>query len=587
MFAEKKRTDYRIVISAENNTATQYAAAELAKYLWKITGATFSVVTDETAAQEKEIVLGKTNRQGPCACELKNDGYILKTVGEKLFIAGSNDRGNLYGVYGLLEKYFGVRFLDHETEIVPAQEKVALPGLDETVVSPLEYRETYWYEPETYPEFAYKRGFNASLKSEIPEYLGGSIKALSLCHTFFSFLSPDDCFDEHPEYFSMVNGQRIRFESQLCLTNPDVKRIVKENLRKTILDHPECRIFSVSQMDWYNPCQCPECAKVDGEEGSHMGTVLRFVNECADSVAEEFPNVLIETLAYQYTRTPPKITVPRPNVLICLCTIECCFTHPMRGCHVPVRPFKYLVDYDHPIQDDMVAWGKICKRLLIWDYTTNYRFYLAPMVNLHVLQDNMKFFLENGTTCLFEQGNAQAKSGEFGELRAYLISKLMWEPDGNVSQWMDEFLAGYYGGKAAKPIRAYIDYLADHVTRHQVHAGIYESPMDVIPNNMIPQMDAFWDEAEAVTTDPKQMAHVRRSRLQVKYVKQHRRRAGDANFKEEGEKLIAEIRRADLEYIQESAPREMSFAQIRTGFEPDSWASFWKPMPVSKEPEVF
>ena len=572
--------DYRIVIPAGAVAGTRYAADELAKYIKAIGNLDLPVVEDTTAAQKQEIVIGETNREGtPCACNLKNDGYILKTCscGECLFIRGENERGNVYGVYGLLEKYLGCRFYTSEVEKVPTMATIELPCLDESHVPPLEYRLTSWEAISKHAAFSFKRGMNSNAGTPVTPILSHS-----LCHTVFSFVSPDEFFDTHPEYFSMVNGVRIKSETQLCLTNPEVLEITKKRLRQTIVDHPECSIFSVSQMDWYNPCQCPECTKIDAEEGSHMGTMLRFVNDCADSIAEEFPNVSIETLAYQYTRTPPKITVPRPNVLICLCTIECCFTHPMRECRVPVRPFKNLVDYDHPIQDDLIGWGKICKRLLVWDYTTNYRFYLAPMINLHVLQDNTKFFLENGVTALFEQGNGQSISGEFGELRAYLISKLMWEPDGDVSAWMNDFLEGYYGA-GSKAIRGYIDMLVDHVTRHQVHAGIYESPMDVISDNMLPALTAFWDEAaEATKNDPVAADHVDRSRLQLEFVKHHRRRTNEHDFKEQAEALIAKIQKHKITYVQEifseSAPAmERSLAQIRKGDLPDSWGVFWQP----------
>ena len=572
---------YRIVVGAEADAGTHYAAGELAKYLEKIGGVQTPVVDDSCAPQDQEIVIGKTNREGaPCGANLKNDGYILKTVGERLFILGQNDRGNLYGVYGLLENKLGCRFFTASLERVPAKETVTLEELDETVIPPLEYRLTSWNEVSHNPVYAYKRGTNNLPGTPVTPMLNHS-----LCHTMFSYLSPDEYFDTHPEYFSMVNGVRIREETQLCLTNPEVKEIVKRNLRKTILEHPECTIFSVSQMDWYNPCQCPECARVDAEEGSHMGTMLRFVNECADFVAEEFPHVIIETLAYQYTRQAPKITKPRPNVCICLCTIECCFTHPMRQCHEAVRPFKYITDPDHPIQQDLVDWGKICKRLLVWDYTTNYRFYLAPMINLHVIQDNVKFFIENGVSQLFEQGNGQSISGEFGELRAYLLTKLMWEPDGDLSAWMDEFLDAYYGA-GGRAIRAYIDLLADHVTRHHVHAGIYESPMDVIPNTLLPRMTELWDEAARLTQDdPEASAHVDRSRLQLEFVKHHRRRPHEVDFAEKAEELIESIKRNKVTYVQEifesNQPQpealERSFTQIRKGNLPDTWPVFWQP----------
>ena len=573
--AVKITQEYRIVVSKDVDAGTKYAAEELAKYLKAVGSVELPVVCDCTESAEKEIVVGCSNRCGtPSGVNLKNDGYVLRTVGDKLFIRGMNDRGNLYGVYGFLENVLGCRFFTEVVEKIPAMDVIEIPELDETVMPAFEFRNTTWHEISRKPFFSYKRGFNSIAGTPVTPML-----AHSLCHTMFNYLSPDDYFDEHPEYFSMVEGRRIREMTQLCLTNPEVLEIVKKNLRKTILEHPECTIFSVSQMDWYNPCQCPECRRVDEEEGNHMGTMIRFVNACADSVAEEFPDVIIETLAYQYTRQAPK-TRPRPNVCVCLCTIECCFTHPMRDDNHIAVPFRHLTTPGVTVQQDLRDWGKICKRMMIWDYTTNYRFYQAPNMNLHVLQDNMKFFLENGVTSLFEQGTGETISGEFGELRVYLISKLMWNVDGDVSAWMDEFLENYYGRKAAKPIRAYIDYLTDYVTRYEVHAGIYENPQDVFPNALIPAMDAFWDAAEAAAEDEDQLNRIQRSRMQVRFLKLQRKAHVDVDYQQQAEAYIADIKRFGIARIQEGKPLEKSFDQIRTGFLPGSTRAFWEPEPA-------
>lgn len=570
--SENGRSDYTIVVSRNASPGTRYAAEEMAKYLEAVGGALLPVVTDDAPPAEREIVLGRTDRAGsPSAEGLKNDGYVLRTAGKKLFLTGENERGDVYAVYGLLERKLGCRFYTASVEKIPKKDPLELPPVDETVIPPFSYRSTNWNEIAENPAFALKRGMSNVRGTPVTPVLPHS-----LCHTLFSFVSPEEYFDTHPEYFSMVEGRRIRERTQLCLTNPDVLKITVGKLKDTIRKNPDCRFFSVSQMDWYNPCECPACRKIDEEEGSHMGTMLRFVNACADAVAGEFPDVLIETLAYQYTRKPPKITRPAKNVCICLCSIECCFTHPMRSCRMPARPFRHLVDWDHPFQEDLAGWGKISESLLVWDYTTNFRFYLAPNVNLHVLQDNVRYFLENGVTCLFEQGNSQARSGEFGELRAYLLTKLMWEPEGDVGLWMNDFLEGVYGA-GWKAVRRYIDLLADHVTRHGVHAGIYDNPMDVIPDNMLPELTACFDEAARLTAGSPAAERVDRSRLQLEFVKHQRRLPSSDDFAEQAEALIAKIQEHGIAYIQESRDLETSFSQIRKGDLPDSWEVFWKP----------
>ncbi|MBO4355297.1 MAG: DUF4838 domain-containing protein, partial [Clostridia bacterium] len=380
IIAESGKSDYRIVIPSNASDGTRYAAEELAKYLKEICSAELPIVEDNVKPQAKEIVIGRADREGvPSGNNLKNDGYVIRTSGEKLFLTGQNERGNAYAVYGFLEKKLGCRFFTSKIEKIPCCDKIEIPETDEKVIPPFEYRITDWKEIAANPVFALKRGMSNPVGTPVKPMLHHS-----LCHTLFSFVSPNEFFDTHPEYFSMVNGKRIKDETQLCLTNPDVLRITIERLKETIRSHPECKIFSVSQMDYYNPRQCPECKRIDEEEGSHAGTVIRFVNACADAVKDEFPDVYVETLAYIYTRRPPKITKPAKNVIVCLYSIECCFTHPIRECCVPGVPFKHTVDYDHPFRDDLIGWGKICDNLLVWDYTTNFRFYLTPNINLHV-----------------------------------------------------------------------------------------------------------------------------------------------------------------------------------------------------------
>ena len=141
----------------------------------------------------------------------------------------------------------------------------------------------------------------------------------------FDMLVPPSLFESHPEYFPLIAGQRRRGYVQRCLSNPDVLRIATQQVQRWIQEHPEANIISVSQNDTFNNCQCPQCKALDDSEGSPAGSLLRFVNAIADAVAKEHPNVRIDTLAYQYTRKPPNTLRPHKNVIIRLCSIECCF----------------------------------------------------------------------------------------------------------------------------------------------------------------------------------------------------------------------------------------------------------------------
>ena len=67
-----------------------------------------------------------------------------------------------------------------------------------------------------------------------------------------------------------------------------------------------------------------------------------------------------DTLAYQYTRSAPKVR-PRHNVCVRLCSIECCFAHAFEECSRE-RNMAFVKD----IRD----WHGTGAQLYIWYYTT-------------------------------------------------------------------------------------------------------------------------------------------------------------------------------------------------------------------------
>ena len=239
---------------------------------------------------------------------------------------------------------------------------------------------------------------------------------------------------------------------------------------------------------------------------------MRFVNAVAEDLEADYPNLTVDTLAYKYTRKAPTKTVPRDNVCIRLCSIECHFNHPLttESCEI-CSAFRY----------DLIEWGKICDNIYIWDYNTDFSYYLSFFPNLHVLRDNMQLFADNNVKGVFCHGNMEGPSGEFGELRAYLLTKLMMYPYMTEEEYyahMDEFLAAYYGA-GWKSIRAYIDQLCalallgeGHTIYHQPFASVNENIYRVVEYSI----DKWWADALAKAGD--QLEYVERSYLHVRYM---------------------------------------------------------------------
>ncbi|MBQ6247096.1 MAG: DUF4838 domain-containing protein, partial [Kiritimatiellae bacterium] len=452
------------------------------------------------------------------------DAFRIHVSGNRLFISGGGDSGVLYGVYELLERFAGCRWYASWHSVVPRRDRIEVPDdIDETHVPAFAMREPFWFDVRMHPEFA------ARLRANSHQY-GGKADArfggdpwrfgggLPSAHTFALLLPPDEYFDAHPEYFALVEGRRARFKAQPCLSNPDVLRIVTSNLLERIRKDPGARFYSVSQNDCNGWCECPSCKAVDDEEGAHSGSVLRFVNAVAEAVEREFPDALVETLAYGYTQHPPEKTRPRRNVVVCLCSTGCDFSRP-----IDESPYPKNAEF----AGDIAGWGRLTDFLYVWDYTTDFANYPAPWANVRALQGNIQFFRRNSVRALFEQGAYQGRHADFAELKAWLLAKWLWNPDLPAEPLLDDFFAGYYGA-GAPFVREYFEKLHRLQLEHSRSTGrpllIFDSVANpALPDAFLADAAALWRRAEAATTDdPATSYNVRMGAFSVDYARLER-----------------------------------------------------------------
>ena len=486
---EKAKTEYVIVCGKSASLCERKAAAELQKYLQQISGTVIPVVSDDVLAKDKEIVVGRTNRETKedfDRKELGEEGFVIKTTGQKLWLIGGADRGTIYSVYTFLEEYLGCRFYMEKIEKIPQMQKVSIPEIKEDKQIPvLMFRDAAWYDYFG-TDISVKRKINAPIWGrELPEDVGGGV---TYCkgkggHTFEELVPPEEYFDEHPEYYTM-NEEGVRVPNkQLCLTNPEVLELTIKGVLEWLADEPDTSIISVSQNDWGGPCLCENCRKVYEEEGgAYSGAVIRFVNEVAKEVKKHYPKVWVDTYAYSYTRSAPTKVKPEDNVLVRLCTMGTCFSHEKEGstCLVDTAS-TYLDGSANSFSEDIEAWAKISKTLFVYDYTCNYQHWSLTFPDFANLRKNVKYYVDNHAIGLEMQGNQLSSSIEFSELRSYLLSKILWNPYMSEEEYyahMDDFLDGVYG-PGGKYVREYIA-IAEEQTRDNCF-GLVTSPYNMYP----------------------------------------------------------------------------------------------------------
>lgn len=497
---ENGHTAFRIIIGENSSSIEKNAALKLQYFIVEISGVELEIETDNSVPSEYEIIIGNTTRQIPAETThqiklLEEDGFIIQTFENKLLISGYNANGTLNGVYTFLEDYLDCRMYSSKVIVISKKDKITVGSINLKEEPAFKFRELHM--PDARMDSTFRSWHKLDFKERENEWG-------MFVHTFDDFIPVEKYFSSHPEYFSFLNVRRIP-DGQLCLSNPEVLDIVIEGLKERMAEKPEALYWSVSQNDTYKPCECDKCKEEYEIYGGYSGAIIHFVN----NVAAEFPDKVISTLAYQYTRSAPDNIVPADNVNIMFCSIECNRSRP-----IPTDSSSAS------FRRDTEDWCKLTDNIFMWDYVVQFRNLLSPFPNLRVLQPNLQYFRDYNMQMMFQQGSGGLVS-EFYELRQYIIAKLLWNPDEDVEAIIDDFVDGYYG-PSGKYIRQYIDIMHDALEQSGGDLGIYGYPYDGIKTYLTPELiktyEKIFDEAEkAVADSPDYLERVKIARLPLEF----------------------------------------------------------------------
>ena len=515
IITQNRDSEYQIIYPQNPTPSEKYAVAELKKYLFKITGAAIAKYQDNRHEEDKEIIVGFTQRGGYTEAEkeeLGKEGFIIKTEGEKIYIIGSGVRGALYGVYSFLEEYCGCRFYTNDFEKVPYNRTLDIPAIEYNKQVPqFFYRNPYWKSVGDVGIAAKLKINGCHGRERFPDYLGGDVNYQGGFEHTIGWLSGQCPY-----------GQRAWV--QPCLSDETVYQTVIGNIRNMLREHPDAALISITQNDGdTGACKCDKCRPINEAEESGMGTMLKFVNRIAEELEPEYPDVLFDTFAYRFTRKPPKNIRPRKNVVVRLCSIECCFRHPLTDCDI--TPGHDDVERSFAI--DLKEWSEVAPNLTIWNYTTNFTNFPVLFPNIETWRKNARFFAEHKAKGLFEQGNYASLNGEFGELKGYMLARTCWDPymsREKFEEYIREFIMDFYGPGGTE-IMNYLGMALEN--SKDEHMGIY---YDTATNytwirdcatklegqwEYILRANQMFDAAEEAAETDVQLANIRRTRIHL------------------------------------------------------------------------
>jgi len=546
-----------IVLPDEPSAVERYAAEELVYHLDKATGVRLSIVAeaDVPADPSARIYLGRTQaavRAGVEFDTLPREALVLRSLSDALIVAGEDTGGDplldttrcgtLWGVYELLDRFLGVRWLwpgDLGVH-VPMHRVVTIPDIDETIVPTMIRRRVRdgLGRPATAAGLTAdgsKQYARAQRVFQRRHRMGSSVP-LTYGHAFESWW--ERYGDEHPEWFQLLaDGRRgpatpnARFS--MCVSDPDFQRhVIDQWQRASAGDGGIRRNVNGCENDISGLCLCERCLAWDGPQPELTDIYplgdrrmvsdryARFWLALQQLAAEEDPEARVVGYAYfNYYPAPTSGIRLNRNLLVGMC--------PWPGWWYPRtdRQQQWL-------KQQWDGWSATGASMFL---RPNYFLdsYTMPHIFARQFADEFQHYARHGMIAT----DFDSLTGQWAAQGTNLY--LLFRLHTRAQQPVDGLLAEYYSafGPAAEHVRRYFETWEayamsdrDRFDRAQREAGVsrYRSfaafAHVVFPDEVFPPAEAILRKAsEAAADDPVSAARVEYLRLGLEHARMCRR----------------------------------------------------------------
>ena len=563
VFAENGKVYFGIVIPDDAGGPAKYAAEELALFLGKALNAKIPVAKQRDAKWKHAIILGDNTLSRKAGLNVKNltrDGFLMKTVGNDIYIAGLDDkdvntkklmsrlhfwgeqpmmhqRGTIFGVYDFLERFAGVRFylpIDLGI-IVPKLAKLEVPRVDIFDRPDHAVRTTTGFNlmfAKPWQGGKYNSESKAFANRALLRFRGGT-RGIPNCHGLQILGYPARFGKTHPEYFiQSIKGKRdINF---ICLRSNIVNEIIedaKSALRgeppdKRKIDYSNGRdkyrryfwmpqvyhkdgFFNVHLMDGMQGCFCEKCKK----EPLNAEDVWKMTARVANAVQDAKIPGWITQMGYNHYREVPEIDLP-DNVIV-----QLAFTGPFAMNEPDQIKYQY---------DLVKRWNKKLngRKVWLWVYldateekSPGGDWCYFPGISQNAPYTIAKYFQDQKkdiSGCMVEISGAPKDW-----INLHTCMRVMWNNDLDINKYMDEFYSLMFG-KAAPILKPYF-MEAEKIWIYKVRGKSIETPLgpkpfkmpqskiweEFYPKSLLDKWSKMFDRAEAaVKNSPEHLARV-------------------------------------------------------------------------------
>jgi hypothetical protein len=201
-------------------------------------------------------------------------------------------------------------------EVVPSLSDVAVDDLDRSL-TPAFYSRVI--KDFSFRWLARSKARNPEAIDPVAWGLGGV--NIHISHSLHDLVPPGEYFEDHPEYFPLINGERRHNTAQVCFSNDAVQRIVAEKVISQLEARPARLAASIGANDSGGFCQCSECRQMGRTPSDQM---LAFANIIAGRVRENLLDRYVIFYLYWFTQpAPTHVTQAEPGVMLSWINASC------------------------------------------------------------------------------------------------------------------------------------------------------------------------------------------------------------------------------------------------------------------------
>lgn len=437
--------------------------------------------------------------------------YANQGARKQLIVASRTGRAAFYGITAFFEQQIGARFLEPGLEVIPLA-RFTMNELDYSYASPFAERDLAYHG--LWPDGAreeHRKKMRLAREWRAEPYPLYNFHDILPPDRFPDFYEPleSDTHDLWWRDFPWAPGEMGR-KLNRCLDDAALVEAVTEELLALWRDDSprKARVFSgddkptisMVPMPWDMDSPCAETVPASEQLLTLLTALSRAFEEALPDQPFQF-----HVLAEGAFRAPPEAPLNIDDLIVQISTRDVDNSRSIRDA---------ASEANTRFREDLEGWAATGATLAVLDYVGNVHNPLQAHPNFDTLQERFQYFDQHliSRVYAFALPGIATPLGEWDALRAYVVAKLLWDPDYPADLAVADYVAGAYG--PAAPLMERFLRMTVRM-RAESDAVLDAQTAPWWPVEWVEDSHALFEEAEALELSDDERLRLGRARISV------------------------------------------------------------------------